>query len=103
MINELQLEWDELLNSNEGEKLKKIINIDGKTMRVNGRNRQRVLHIVTVYSKTDGVYFGQKIAEKIIKKKELLCLVGNCFHAFVVESQNLGLTELFELVTITSY
>jgi predicted transposase YbfD/YdcC len=56
----LQRLWNELLNRGEGEKLKKILNIDGKTMRGNANKNQEALHVVTAWSKEGGVCFGQK-------------------------------------------
>ncbi|MGH0945623.1 ISAs1 family transposase [Bacillus mycoides] len=37
----------------------KIINIDGKTMHVNDSKHHKASHIVSAWSKEDGVYFGQ--------------------------------------------
>ncbi|MCL2082261.1 MAG: ISAs1 family transposase, partial [Oscillospiraceae bacterium] len=39
--------WDEMLNSDEGEKIKKILAIDGKTQRGNGNKNQKANHIVS--------------------------------------------------------
>lgn len=52
--------WNELASSNEGEKLKKIISIDGKTMRGNKSERQKANHIVSAWCDTDGFCLGQK-------------------------------------------
>ena len=57
--------WNELVNSNEGEKLKKIISIDGKTMRGNATATQKANHIVSAWCDTDGFCLGQeKVEEK---------------------------------------
>ncbi|WP_460054689.1 ISAs1 family transposase, partial [Pseudolactococcus yaeyamensis] len=56
---ELQLKWSSLKASGETEKLKKIINIDGKTMRGNRSESQRANHVVSAYSKTDSICLGQ--------------------------------------------
>jgi len=56
--------WNDLVNSNEGEKLKKIICIDGKTMRGNRTETQKANHIVSAWSDTDGFCPGQKAAEE---------------------------------------
>jgi len=56
----LQRLWNEMLNRGEGEKLKRILNIDGKTMRGNANKNQEALHVVTAWSKESGVCFGQK-------------------------------------------
>lgn len=39
--------WNEMLNSGEGEKIKKILAIDGKTQRGNGNKKQKANHIVS--------------------------------------------------------
>lgn len=52
--------WNELANSNEGEKLKKIICIDGKTMRGNKSKDQKANHIVSAWCDMDGFCLGQK-------------------------------------------
>ena len=63
-IQQLQVKWNELLSSNEGEKLKKIINIDGKTMRSNKTKDQKASHVVSAWSKEDGYCLGQKVVEE---------------------------------------
>ena len=42
-----QILWNEMLNSDEGEKIKKILAIDGKTQRGNGNKKQKANHIVS--------------------------------------------------------
>lgn len=42
-LQQLQLRWQELLDSNEGEKLKKIICVDGKTMCSNKKKWDKTL------------------------------------------------------------
>jgi len=61
--------WNELLNSDEGEKIKKILCIDGKTMRGNGNKNQDPLHVVSAWLKENGVCFGQKSCDS--KGKEI--------------------------------
>ena len=60
VLQQLYGKWQELLNRNEGEKLKKIICLDGKTMRSNGNKNQKANHIVSAWSKEDGYCLGQK-------------------------------------------
>jgi len=48
----------------EGEKLKKIICINGKTMRGNRNERQKPNHIVSAWSDEDGFCLGQRTAEE---------------------------------------
>jgi predicted transposase YbfD/YdcC len=50
-----------MLSSGEGEKLKKIINIDGKTMRESGNKHQNPLHVVSAWSKEAGISLGQTV------------------------------------------
>ena len=59
-LQQLQLKWQELLNTNEGERIKKIICIDGKTMRSNKRGESKPNHIVSAWSREDGYCLGQK-------------------------------------------
>lgn len=56
--------WNEIVNSNEGEVLKKIICIDGKTMRGNKFKDQKANHIVSAWCDRDGFCLGQKKVEE---------------------------------------
>jgi len=56
VLQRLNTLWNELLSQNEGEKLKKILCIDGKTMCGNGNKNQEAL----TWSRENGVCFGQK-------------------------------------------
>lgn len=75
-MQNVRRDWNELANGAEGDKLKKILNIDGKTMRGSAGAKKKALHVVTVYSHEDGVSFGQAaVAEKeneIVAIPELL-------------------------------
>ncbi len=64
VIQQLYTKWQELLNHNEGEILKKIICIDGKTMRGNKRNGEKPSHVVSAWSKEDGFCLGQKAVKE---------------------------------------
>jgi len=64
--------WQEIMQSNEGEKLKRILNIDGKTMRESGNKNQKPLHIVSAWSKEDGVCFGQTVVKD--KENEIVAI-----------------------------
>ncbi|GHT60216.1 ISAs1 family transposase [Spirochaetia bacterium] len=66
--------WQKMLNEHEGEKLKQILAIDGKTIRGNGNKNQDPLHsdqrsAVSAWSKESEVCFGQKSADS--KGKEV--------------------------------
>lgn len=63
-IQKLYDKWNELLNTNEGEKLKKIICIDGKTMCGSKSKTHKAQHIVSAWSDTDGFCLGQKAVEE---------------------------------------
>ena len=64
VLQQLYNKWQELLNREEGVILKKIICIDGKTMRSNGNKHQKSNHIVSAWSKEDGFCLGQKSVNK---------------------------------------
>lgn len=63
-LQHLQIRWQELLNRDEGGKIRKIICIDGKTMRSNTRNGSKPNHIVSAWCKEDGYCLGQKSVEE---------------------------------------
>lgn len=60
VIQQLYQKWQDLLNRDEGEAIKKNICIDGKTMRANKRKDGRPSHIVSAWSREDGFCLGQK-------------------------------------------
>lgn len=65
ILQQLYGKWQELLKREEGEVLKKIICIDGKTMRSNKQGKEKPSHIVTAWSREDGFSLGQKaVSEK---------------------------------------
>lgn len=64
IIQQLQLKWQELLNGEEGEKLRQIIAIDGKTMRGNKRNGSKPSHIVSAWCDSMGYCLGQVAVEE---------------------------------------
>lgn len=64
ILQQLYQKWQELLNCDEGKILRKIICIDGKTMRSNKRGNKKTSHIVSAQSKEDGFCLGQKAVEE---------------------------------------
>jgi predicted transposase YbfD/YdcC len=46
-LQKFQLQWNEMLNSERGERIKKILAIDGKTQCGNGNKNQKANHIVS--------------------------------------------------------
>ena len=64
ILQQLYGKWQDRLNKNEGELLKKIICIDGKTMCSNKKRGEKSSHIVSAWSKEDGFCLGQKAVEE---------------------------------------
>ena len=64
ILQQLYGKWQDRLNQDDGELLKKIICIDGKTMRSNKRGDGKAAHIVSAWSKEDGFCLGQKAVEE---------------------------------------
>jgi len=62
-LKEFQKSWNELLSSNEGEKLKRILAIDGKTQRGNGTARQKANHIVSAVDE-NGFCLGETLVDE---------------------------------------
>lgn len=58
-LQKFQARWNEILSSGEGEKIKKILAIDGKTQRGNGTASQKANHIVSAVDE-NGFCLGQK-------------------------------------------
>lgn len=58
-IQQAYNKWTSMLDNNEKDKLKKVIAIDGKTMRGNTQNGTKPNHIVTAWSREDGYSLGQ--------------------------------------------
>lgn len=72
VIQQLQLEWNEYLATNEGEGLKKILNIDGKTMRGSRTEDKKPLHVVSAYCDEDGFCLGQNVVNE--KENEIVAI-----------------------------
>ena len=65
ILQQLYGKQQDRLNQDDGELLKKIICIDGKTMRSNKkRGDGKAAHIVSAWSKEDGFCLGQKAVEE---------------------------------------
>ena len=63
-LQEFRKRWNEVMSSNGGEKIKKILAIDGKTQRGNGTATQKANHIVSAVDE-DGFSIGEtKVDEK---------------------------------------
>ncbi len=62
-LESFQQKWNEMLSSEEGEKVKRLLAIDGKTQRGNGNKNQRPNHIVSAVDER-GFCLGQKRVEE---------------------------------------
>ena len=61
----LQARFNELLNANEGDKIRKILAIDGKTQCANASDTQKANHIVSCVDE-DGFCLGQELVVNAI-------------------------------------
>ena len=55
--------WNEMLNSDEGEKIKRILAIDGKTQCGNGNRNQKANHIISAVDEK-GFCLGEKLVNE---------------------------------------
>ena len=63
-LQRFQKLWNETLNSNEGEKIKKILAIDGKTQCGNGNKNQKANHIVSVVDENGFCLGEERVSQK---------------------------------------
>ena len=79
-LQQLNDAWVDILNKDEGEKIKELLSIDGKTMRGSRGKNTKPLHIVSAWAKERGVCFGQKTVDdksnEIPAIKELLDIIS---------------------------
>lgn len=76
-LESFQHRWNEMLSSDEGEKVKRLLAIDGKTQRGNGNKNQRANHIVSAVDER-GFCLGQKrVEEKTNEIKAIPELLDN--------------------------
>ena len=62
-LENFQKQWNEMLNSDEGDKIKRLLAIDGKTQRGNGSKNRKANHIVSAVDEK-GFCLGQKRVEE---------------------------------------
>ena len=58
-----QIQWNDMLNSEEGEKIKKLLAIDGKTQCGNGNKHHKANHIVSAVDE-NGFCLGEKLVNE---------------------------------------
>ncbi len=63
ILQQLYRKWQEHLDKNEGKTLKKLICVDGKTMRGNKRKDGKPNHIITAWNREDSFSLGQKVVD----------------------------------------
>ena len=63
-LKKFQMKWNELLNSNQGDKLKKIFALDGKTQCGNRRGGQEPNHIVSCVDENGFCLSQERVADK---------------------------------------
>jgi hypothetical protein len=64
VMAELQRKWLHLQATKKTDKIKKLVNIDGKTIRGSHHQDQNSLHIVSAYSDANGLCLGQLPTEE---------------------------------------
>lgn len=64
VIQQMYQKWQDMVNREEGEVLRKLICIDGKTMRSNKRKDGKPSHIISAWSQEDGFSLGQKAVDE---------------------------------------
>jgi len=63
-MQQFQTEWNEMLNSNEGERIKRILAIDGKTQCGNGNKKQKANHIVSAVDENGFCLGERRVSDK---------------------------------------
>ena len=71
-MQELMTAWQEIVNAGKEEELRKILSIDGKTMRGNRKNDEKPQHIVSAYCHEYGYCMGQEAVE--VKSNEITAI-----------------------------
>jgi predicted transposase YbfD/YdcC len=72
-----QKRWNELLNGGQGEKLRKIFALDGKTQKGNSRGGQKPNHIVSAADENGFCLSQQLVADKSNEIKAIPCLLDD--------------------------
>ena len=88
-LKKLQIRWNEVLNSNQGEKLKRVFALDGKTQRGNKRGGQEPNHIVSAVDDNGFCISQQIVADKsneITAIRELLSEINIKGHIVTTDA-----------------
>ena len=99
-LEQFQVLWNEMLSSDEGEKIKRLLAIDGKTQRGNGNKNQKANHIVSAVDE-NGFCLGEKrVNEKSNEITAIPELLGNLnIKGHIVTIDAMGTqTEIAKLI-----
>ena len=91
VLQHLYGKWQELLDRKEGELIKKIICIDGKTMRGSSQNKGKSSHIVSAWRKEDGFCLGQKAVEE---KSNEITAIPELLEKLQIKGQNVTIDAM---------
>lgn len=72
VMERVQVMWNEYISQNDGEGIKKILNIDGKTMRGSRTEDKKPLHVVSAWCDEEGICFGQTTVKE--KENEIIAI-----------------------------
>lgn len=72
IIQQIQIMWNEYVSQHDGEGIKKILNIDGKTMRGSKTEDKKPLHVVSAWCDEEGICFGQNTVKE--KENEIVAI-----------------------------
>lgn len=78
-LEKFQKRWNEMLSSKEGEKVKRLLAIDGKTQRGNGNKNQKANHIVSAVDER-GFCLGQKRVEEKTNEIKAIPQLLDCLN-----------------------
>jgi predicted transposase YbfD/YdcC len=70
-LGRFQTQWNEMLNTEEGEKIRKLLALDGKTQCGNGSKEQKANHIVSAVDER-GFCVGQRLVDE--KSNEIMAI-----------------------------
>ena len=88
-IQGFRQQWQELLNKDEGQKIRKLLALDGKTQRGNGNQHQKANHIVSAVDE-NGICIGEKLVDEksneIPAIPELLAMLNVKHHIITIDA-----------------
>lgn len=73
IIQQIQILWSEYVFQNNGESIKKILNIDRKTIMIIRIKNKKSLYIISQWCNEDRICFGKKTIKK--KENEIVAII----------------------------